>query len=265
VNTFAIGRLREKLAAGKSVHGIWITLEAPSLTEIGVGLGLDWIVIDAEHGHLDWKNIVEHLRAATRSSTVVLVRLAEDNPGLIKRALDIGADGVVVPHVESAAQLREIVKMAHFPPAGRRGIGAERATAWGECFAQHIKEAATHTLVVPLIESVNGIKQLPEMLKVEGAEIFWFGPADLSASAGYAGQWEGPGVAEQIVDGIKQVAAAGKNAGIVVRNEEDMGLRESQGVRVVGLGFDTGLIIAALRRMLAAAGKKPLLQTSLKP
>jgi 2-keto-3-deoxy-L-rhamnonate aldolase RhmA len=265
MNTFAIRQLREKLGAGKPVHGMWISLEAPTLTEIGVALGLDWIVIDAEHGHLDWKEIGEHIRAAVRSATVIFVRLTEDNPGLIKRALDIGADGIIIPHVESADQLREIVKMAHFPPNGTRGIGAERATCWGQCFSQHIEEAAAHTLIVPLIESVDGIKEIPEMLKVNGVEIFWFGPADLSASAGYAGQWEGPGVADQIIAGIKQVTAAKKNAGIIVRNEEDMALRESQGIRVLGLGFDTGLVIASLRRMLAAAGKNPILTTSLNP
>jgi 2-keto-3-deoxy-L-rhamnonate aldolase RhmA len=265
VNISAVQRLRKKLALGESVHGMWITLEAPSLTEIGVALGLDWIVIDAEHGHLDWKEIVEHLRAAARSETTMLVRVTEDNPGLIKRALDLGADGIVAPNVQNAAQLRSIVKMAHFPPAGIRGIGAERATCWGQCFPRHIEEAATHTLVVPLIESVTGVGQLSEMLEVEGVEIFWFGPADHSASAGYAGQWEGPGIAEQIVDGIQQITKAGKNAGIIARNEEDLALRQSQGVRVIGLGMDAGLIIASLRRMLAAAGKNPQLQTSLKP
>jgi 2-keto-3-deoxy-L-rhamnonate aldolase RhmA len=265
MNISAVQKLRAKLAKGKPVHGMWITLEAPSLTEIGVALGLDWIVIDAEHGHLDWKEIVEHLRAAARSDTVMLVRITEDNPGLIKRTLDLGADGIVVPHVETAAQLRNIVKMAHFPPTGTRGIGAERATCWGQCFPQHIEEAAAHTLVVPLLESVAGIRHLPEMLKVEGVEIFWFGPADHSASAGYAGQWEGPGIAEQIVKAIGKITAAGKNAGILTRNEEDLALRQNQGVRVLGLGMDASLIIASLRRMLAAAGKNPQMKTSLKP
>lgn len=265
MNVHAVQQLRSKLAMGKPVHGMWVTLEAPSLVEIGVAMGLDWIVIDAEHGHLDWKDIVGHLRAAARSDTVMLVRITEDNPGLIKRVLDIGADGVVVPQVETAAQLRKIVKMAHFPPAGTRGIGAERATCWGQCFPQHIKEAAEHTLVVPLVESVTGVKNLPEMLKVDGVEIFWFGPADHSASAGYAGQWEGPGIAEQIIKSISRITSAGKNAGILVRNEEDLALRHSQGVRVIGLGMDCSLVIASLRRMLAAAGKKPQIQTSLKP
>jgi 2-keto-3-deoxy-L-rhamnonate aldolase RhmA len=111
MKTSAIQKLRRKLAAGETTFGLWVTLEAPSITEMAVALGLDWVVIDAEHGHLDWKEIVEHLRAAVRSDTVTLVRIAELNGGLIKRALDIGADGIVVPWVETAEQLKQAVAM----------------------------------------------------------------------------------------------------------------------------------------------------------
>jgi 2-keto-3-deoxy-L-rhamnonate aldolase RhmA/quercetin dioxygenase-like cupin family protein len=265
MNVQAIQRLRARLAHGTSVYGMWVTLEAPSITEIGVALGLDWIVIDAEHGHLDWKEIVEHLRAAARSNTVMLVRLAEENVGLIKRALDVGADGIIIPKVESVAQLERIIHMAHFPPRGMRGIGAERATCWGQAFPQHVREAAAETLIVPLIESVEGMKNLSALLQVKGAEIFWFGPADLSATAGFPGQWEGPGVAESLVQAIRQVANAGKHPGILVRNEADLQSRRNQGVRLLGLGQDAGLMIASLRRLLGSIGKEPFLDTSLVP
>src|SRR5437868_12590755 len=97
----ALRQFRRKLASDLPVYGLWITLESASITEMAVALGLDWVVIDAEHGHLDWKEVLEHVRAAVRSDTAALVRIAELNLGLIKRALDIGADGVVVPWVES--------------------------------------------------------------------------------------------------------------------------------------------------------------------
>src|SRR3989440_12763326 len=113
MKTSAIRSLRRKLAADTPCFGLWVTLESPSIVEMAVALGLDWVVIDAEHGHLDWKEIVEHLRAAVRSDTVALVRVAECSIGLIKRALDVGADGVVIPWMESAEQLREAVRFAH--------------------------------------------------------------------------------------------------------------------------------------------------------
>src|SRR5882757_6234210 len=125
MKTTALQKLRRKLADDVPVFGLWVTLESPSITEIAVGLGLNWVVIDAEHGHLDWKEIAEHLRATVRSETVALVRLAESNVGLIKRALDIGADGVVIPWVESAEQLAQAVRYARYPTEGVRGIGAE--------------------------------------------------------------------------------------------------------------------------------------------
>src|SRR3954470_23912976 len=101
MNTAAVRKLREKLKADRTTYGVWATLESASVTEIAVTLGLDWVVIDAEHGHLDWRDILAHCRAAVRSETVALVRLAELNVGLIKRALDVGADGVVIPWMET--------------------------------------------------------------------------------------------------------------------------------------------------------------------
>src|SRR5690349_18906243 len=147
MNTAALTALRKKLAADETTVGLWITLESPSITEIAVALGVDWVVIDAEHGHLDWNDIVNHFRATVRSNTVALVRVAELNGGLIKRALDIGADGVVIPWVESVEQLKQAVAYSRYPLDGLRGIGAERATCWGQCFAEHTTEANEHVLV----------------------------------------------------------------------------------------------------------------------
>ena len=265
MNVRAITQFRAKLAADEPVHGVWITMEAPSLSEAAVAMGIDYLVIDAEHGHLDWNEIAAHLRTAVRSGTVVLVRIAEDNVGLIKRALDCGADGVVVPRVETAAQLGQIVALASFPPRGIRGIGAERATAWGQCFSEHVHEAATHTLVVPLVETVEGARNLPEMLAVPGVELFHFGPADHSASAGFPGRWEGPGVAQEILAGLALVRQAGKHAGIATRGKADLALRRGQGFRLLGLGMDVGLYLHAIRELLAAAGVDARLQPSFEP
>src|SRR5262245_45158367 len=121
MKTAALQAFRRKLAANTPVFGLWVTLESPSVTEIAVALGLDWVVIDAEHGHLDWKELIDHLRATVRSNTVALVRIATLDSGLIKRALDIGADGIVIPWVESADQFRQAVSFARYPPEGVRG------------------------------------------------------------------------------------------------------------------------------------------------
>jgi len=265
MKTAAIRKLRARLAADVPVYGLWVTLEAPSITEMAAALGMDWVVIDAEHGHLDWKEIVEHLRATVRSDTVALVRLAELNASLIKRVLDIGADGVVIPWVESAEQLSQAVAFAHYPPEGLRGIGAERATAWGQCLLEHTAEANAHVLVVPIIETVRAAAAVSQMCQVPGVELFFFGPADFSSTAGFRGQWEGPGVAEQILRAKDTIRATAKHGGVMSRGPEDLEQRRQQGFRMVGLGSDTGLLLRALGAMLAAAGQQGKMAASLTP
>jgi len=261
----AIRKLRQKLAADEPVYGLWVTLESASITEMGVALGLDWIVVDAEHGHLDWRDILEHIRAAVRSDTVVLVRIAEVNVGLVKRVLDIGADGVVVPWMEEVEQLRDAVAFAHYPPDGLRGIGAERATCWGQCFVEHVEEADEHVLVVPIIESVKGGQNIARLLDVDGVEIFFFGPADYSSTAGYPGQWEGPGVAEMIAEAKDAIRAAGKNCGVVATSNENLDQRLEQGFRMLALGLDGGLLLRSLRGALEHVGRDRQISPSFSP
>jgi len=255
MNTLAVRKLREKLAAGDAVYGLWVTLESASVTEMAVALGLDWVVIDAEHGHLDWKEIVEHLRTAVRSETVALVRIAELDRGLIKRALDVGADGVVVPWMETEDQLRQAVTFARYPPEGCRGLGAERATGWGECLAEHAVEANHHVLVVPIIESVRAVGSVPRMCQVEGVDIVFFGPADFSATAGFRGQWEGPGVARQLLTLKDVIRQAGKHCGVVATGTANLAERFDQGFRVIALGLDGGLLLRSIHESLAAVGR----------
>jgi 2-keto-3-deoxy-L-rhamnonate aldolase RhmA len=255
MKTAAIRQLRQKLAAEDTTYGLWVTLESASITEMAVAAGLDFVVIDAEHGHLDWQDIVQHLRATVRSNTVALVRVAELNGGLIKRALDCGADGVVVPWVETAEQLRQAISWARYPLEGQRGIGAERATLWGQALVEHTAEANEHVLVVPIIETVRTLRQVPLMAEVDGAELFWFGPADYSSTAGHRGQWEGPGVAEQIVQMKETIRKAKKHCGVLATSHDDLLKRREQGFRLIGLGSDAGLLIRSLRGALGVVGR----------
>ena len=261
----AIRNLRRKLAADTATFGLWVTLESPSITEMAVALGLDWVVIDAEHGHLDWKEIVEHLRATVRSDTVALVRIAELNGGLIKRVLDIGADGIVVPWIESADQLKQAVSWARYPVEGLRGIGAERATCWGQCFVEHTADANEHVLVVPIIESVKAVRQVPQLAQVDGAELFFFGPADFSSTAGYRGQWEGPGVADQILQIKDTLRRSGKNCGVIATSHDNILERQQQGFRMIGLGLDSGLMLRSLKASMAVVGRDRPMQASFVP
>jgi len=265
MKTAAIRKLRAKLHSDQSVYGLWVTLESASITEMGVALGLDWIVIDAEHGHLDWKDILEHVRATVRSDTVALVRIAELNVGLVKRVLDIGADGVVVPWVETAEQLDRAIGYALYPPEGIRGIGTERATGWGQCLRQHTQEANEHVLVVPIIETITAGRNIRELCECSPSELFFFGPADYSSTAGFRGQWEGPGVAEELQSLKDTLRAGGKHCGVMTTDRDDLLMRERQGFRMLGLGTDSGLLFRSLHAALVAAGKDRTILPSLTP
>lgn len=265
MKTAAITTLRAKLAAGKPTYGLWVTLESASMTEMAVAVGLDYIVIDSEHSDLDWRTIANHIRAAARSPTVALVRLPEHNTGSIKRALDIGADGVVIPGVDSAEQLAAIVRDCRYPPAGHRGVGADRATVWGHAIAEHTAEANAHVLIVPILEHPRAYAHIRAIAAVEGVDMLYIGPADYSAAGGYLGQWEGPGVADQLLAMLQMIRSAGKHAGIMATSHEDLVKRRDQGFQLLGLGTDAGLTLRAVRESLRVVGADRAPTTSLDP
>ena len=261
----ALQKLRQKLKKNEPIYGLWVTLESASITEMAVALGLDWVLIDAEHGHLDWKDINSHISAALRSDTVVLVRIAERSTILCKRALDIGADGIMIPWMEKVEEVEEAVRDCLYPPEGRRGIGGERASAWGQCLNEHTAEANENVLIVPMIESIAAIPNVASMCKIDGIDMFFFGPADFSSTAGFRGQWEGPGVAEQILSLKDTIKAAGKHCGVVSTSNQNINDRLDQGFQMLALGTDSGLLLRSLHQSLQKIDHDRSLATSLDP
>ena len=255
--------LKKKLAARKPTTGLWVTLESPTITEIAVTLGLDFVVIDAEHGHLDFKEILEHIRATRNSNTVPLVRIQEIEQGLIKRVLDLGAGGILVPQVHSAEEVQRAVRFAKYPPWGQRGVGGERATHWGMSLKSDTMIANSETLVIPLMETVSAGKCIEEICDIPGVDAIQFGPADYSASAGSLGDWEGPGVAAQLLDIKDRIRVRGIPCGILCRDSAEILKRRDQGFQMLGLNSDTGLLIRGLQHALKtlAAPRQPLAET----
>ncbi len=239
--------LKKKFASRKPTTGLWVTLESPTITEIAVTLGLDFVVIDAEHGHLDFKEILEHIRVTRNSTTVPLVRIQEIEQGLIKRVLDLGAGGILVPQVHSAEEVQRAVRFAKYPPWGQRGVGSERATHWGMGLKSDTLIANSETLVIPLMETVSAGKCIEEICDIPGVDAIQFGPADYSASAGSLGNWEGPGVAAQLLDIKDRIRARGIPCGILCRDSAELLKRRDQGFQMLGLNSDTGLLIRGLQ------------------
>lgn len=246
--------LRRRLAAGESTLGLWITLEAPAISELAAALGIHWVVLDTEHGHLGHAELVAHLRALRGSNTAALVRVPQLDAAAIQRALDLRADGVIVPQVRGADDVAAAVRMARFPPAGERGVGGERSVLWGLDWDGYLQSANDEVMVIPLVEHVRAGAVIREILAVPGVDAIFLGPADYSASAGHLGAWEGPGIAEELLRIRGCCEDRGVPCGVMATGEADLSRRLEQGFRMVGLGSDTGLLIRAARAALAAAG-----------
>ncbi len=166
--------------------------------------------------------------------------------------------------MESGDQVRSRTAAASYPPHGRRGIGAERATAWSRGIPEHVA-MAQDILVVPLIESVQGGEHAAEMAMVDGVDLFFIGPADWSATAGQAGGWAGGAVGESIIQTCRTIRAHGKQVGVLATTEEDLRARRQQGFRMLGLGIDGALLLRGLEQMLPATGALRALSTTMEP
>ena len=244
--------LKRKLAGGRAAHGLWVTLESPTITEIATVLGFDYVVIDAEHGHLDYKELLEHVRVTRHTETAALVRIPEIQQGLIKRVLDLGADGILVPQVYAADEVERAVRFAKYPPRGIRGLGGERATMWGMGVRECTARANAETMVIPLMETVPAGERIDALLDIPGVDAIQFGPADYSSSAGYLGEWEGPGVAERLLAIKDRIVARGVPCGVLARHPEDAKMRQDQGFRMIAAATDTGLLIRGATESLKA-------------
>ena len=162
-------------------------------------LGLDWVVIDTEHGHLDYKEVVEHIRATRNTTTTPLVRIPEMSPGSSSGCSTWAPTASSSRRSTRPTRWRRPSAMPSIRPQGIRGVGGDRATLWGLGLQSQTAIANRETMVIPLIETVAGGRNLAAILDVPGVDAIFLGPADYSASAGYLGQWEGPGVAEAIL------------------------------------------------------------------
>jgi 2-keto-3-deoxy-L-rhamnonate aldolase RhmA len=253
-------RLRQRFRDNQTTYGLWVSVESPSITEVAVALGLDWVCIDMEHGHQDFHDVMDHLRAVRDSETAALVRVPGIEMSAIKRALDMGAHGVIVPYSQSHADVETAFRYGRYPPHGVRGVSGDRAVQWGLGAREYLACADEETLIIPLIETRGAVEEIDAILAMPGLEAIFFGPADLSASYGYLGEWEGPGMAETILDVRARAEAKGIAAGIMSRTVEDSIQRRDQGFNLVALGTDMALLIRAIRENLLALGRKEALK-----
>lgn len=243
------------LAQGEQQLGFWLGLCNPLSAELLGHCGYDWLLVDGEHAPNDMPDILAQLQAVGNTGAHPVVRLVDDNPAAIKQALDIGAQTLLIPMVETAEQARELVSAVHYPPRGRRGVGTAlaRAARWN-LSDDYFDTASRELCLLIQIETVKGVDNLDEILAVEGVDGVFIGPADLAASLGHLNDPGHPAVESVIATTIEKIRAAGLAAGTLATNTATAQRRAQQGCQFIALGVDT-LALAqqavALRRAFA--------------
>lgn len=174
----------------KPTFGSWITLNHPSIAEIMADAGFDWLCIDMEHSVTDYFEAQQLILAIQSKGLKAFVRVGENNTRIIKRVLDAGADGIIVPSVNSAAEARKAVSSVKYPPLGTRGVGLSRAQSYGFGFENYRDNIAKEIKLIVQIEHYNAVNELDEILQIDGVDGTFIGPYDLSGSMGKPGQWD---------------------------------------------------------------------------
>src|SRR3990167_11220852 len=212
-NTF-----RDALKAGKPQIGCWVGFASPDVAEALAGCGFDWLLIDGEHAPNDPRTALDQLRAiAPYGKTHAVVRAVEADVALVKQYLDIGAQTLLIPMIDTAEQAALMVQARRYAPAGIRGMGAAlaRASRYNQV-GDYVAQSDAQMCLLVQVETRLAVQNLQAIVETEGVDGVFFGPADLSASMGYPGQPGHPEVVKTMLDGMATVRAAGKAPGILI-------------------------------------------------
>ena len=247
-----VNRFKARLRDNDTLIGLWMALGDPSAAELCATTGFDWLVVDAEHGPNELRDILAILRAAHGHPGLV-VRPRDDNRALIKQVLDIGAQTLLVPMIETADQAREVVRSAMYAPLGARGVGASlaRASAYGSV-ANYVTTANDEICLLLQVETRLGIDNLEQILAVKHVDGIFIGPADLAADMGYPGNSDAPEVQAVILDALTRIRAANRAAGILTMDRAQAASYLRHGVDFLAVGSDVTILAAGLRDLRAA-------------
>jgi 2-keto-3-deoxy-L-rhamnonate aldolase RhmA len=206
--------VKDAIEAGDHPLGTWLSIGHPTVAEVNARLGLDFVLVDTEHTTLSLETVEEMARAvdAAPGTTDTVVRIPWNDPVRIKRVIDIGVAGLMVPMIGSATEARELVEAIRYPPEGVRGIAGSRATGYGQNMEEYVNTANGSILTIAQIETEDGLEHVEEIAAVDGIDALFVGPADLSGTLGVFGEWD----SAAFQDAVDRVLGAGAAAGVPV-------------------------------------------------
>lgn len=245
--------IRAKTASGALLGGTWLNLGSSVTAEIAARAGYDWALIDLEHGSGDYKDLLHQLQAMAAWPIGTIVRVPEVSAAGFKQILDLGPSGLMIPNVATAEGAREIVALVRIPPRGTRGAAqSTRASGYGFGYERYVAEANDNLLVVAQIESREGLDNADAIAAIDGIDVLFVGPTDLSIDLGVAPD-AGQGQFREEVSQVAQAARRhGKAAGVLVRDAAQAGVYEALGFSFIALGSDRGQVIAGMKQSAAA-------------
>ena len=182
--------LKKRIMDNKTTIGTWLTIGHTSVIELLAQANFDWIAIDIEHNLIGLDTLRNLIIAGQACNTAIFVRVAKNDELCIKYALDAGADGIIVPMINSLGDAEKLVSYAYYPPTGKRGVGLSRAQGYGTNFSKYLDWAEKELTVIGQIEHIDAIDDLELIIKVKGIDALMIGPYDLSASIGYPGKYD---------------------------------------------------------------------------
>jgi 2-keto-3-deoxy-L-rhamnonate aldolase RhmA len=246
--------MKARLAAGETLVGSFAGLGSALAVEIMGLAGLDWVLVDLEHGGGHEGDLVPQLLAARATGAHALVRVETAEQARVGRALDLGAEGVMFPRVDTVEQATAAVRALRYGPDGGRGVATyNRACAFG-LHPEAIDEARERTLGVVQIESPAAVEAVAAIAAVDGVDALFIGPMDLSHAMGIRGRVEEPAFREAVATVVAAARDAGKAAGILLPSADAVPAAVADGFRMIGVGSDAALLMSAAR---AVAGARP--------
>ena len=242
------------LGATPCQFGLWCSLSSPFAAEVVAGAGYDWLLLDTEHSPGDPLTVLPQLQAiAGYPSVSAIVRPAANDPVLIKRFLDAGAQTLLIPYVQTAAEAESALRATRYPPEGVRGVSAlTRATRFGR-EAGYFDRAADDLCVIVQVETQQALDDLEAIAAVDGVDALFVGPADLAASLGYGAEQAHPDMRAAVVAAITRIKAVGRPAGLLTGDAELQAMALEVGVDFLAIGVDVGILARTSERMLVQA------------
>ncbi|MCQ1946054.1 HpcH/HpaI aldolase/citrate lyase family protein [Arthrobacter sp. zg-Y1116] len=232
-----------RLAAGGRQTGMWVCSGSPLVAEICAGSGLDWLLIDAEHSPNGIESLLAQLQAVHGYPVTAVVRPPIGDAVLLKQYLDLGAQNLLIPMVDTPEQAAELVRAVRYPPHGIRGVGSAlaRASRWNR-IEGYLENAAESVTLLVQIETAAAVENVEAIAAVDGVDGLFIGPADLAASMGHLGQQEHPDVIAAVEHCIRMVKAAGKPVGVNAFGEATARRYIDAGVDFILVGADVALL-----------------------